>query len=199
MTIMEKSSSVPKDAPSNETRKRITFLTNSEYGQANVILAVVYELLLLQAYDIDVASFAPLKDRIRDINQLVPDNDLPARFHIVTGLSYLEAFTAKNVLIGFDRPGIRGAANTYKATLPAIATLWDEEEYMAGLESCIEILRSTSPDIIVVDPLMSQGLDACQSLSRNCVVLSPNTFQEICKKQQSLFTQLVRWPAYVFY
>lgn len=195
MTSTEKSSGVPKYAPSDGTRKRITFLTSSEHGQANVVLAVVYELLLLQKYDIDVASFAPLKDRIHDINQLVPNNDLPARFHTVTGLSFLEALTAKNVLIGSDRPGIRGAANTYRATLPAIATVWDEEDYMAGMESCIEILHSTSPDLVVIDPFMSQALDACKSLSRTCVILSPNTFQEICRKQQPFFTQLFRGPA----
>ncbi|KUJ12323.1 UDP-Glycosyltransferase/glycogen phosphorylase [Mollisia scopiformis] len=176
-------------------RKKITFFTSSEYGQANVILAVVYELLLLQAYEIDIASFAPLKNRIQDINALVSNNSSPARFHTVTGLSALEALTAKKEFIGPYRPGIRGASDTYRVTLPAIATTWDENDYMTGLESCINILRSISSDLIVVDPLMSQGLEACKALSRNYVVLSPNTFQEICKKQQPLFTQLCRWPA----
>lgn len=180
-----------------EKRKKITFLTSSEYGQANVILAVVYELLLLQTYEIDVASFSPLKKRIQDINKLIPNNAFPARFHTVTGTSALEALAQKNEFIGPFPPGIRGASKTYRITLPAIATAWDEKEYMIGYESCIGILRSTSPDLIVIDPLMSQGLEACKAIARDYVILSPNTFQEICKKQQPLYTQLCRWPAYV--
>jgi len=48
-----------KDAVTD--RKKIIFLTSSEYGQANVVLAVAYELLLRQEHDIHIASFAPLK------------------------------------------------------------------------------------------------------------------------------------------
>lgn len=197
MTTMTEPPSVAVSFASGGKPKKITFLTSSEYGQANVILAVVYELLLLQTYEIQVASFKPLEKRIQDINELVLNNAVPARFHIVTGRSALEALTQKNEFIGPFPPGIRGASKTYRITLPAIATTWDEQEYMMGYESCIDILRFTSPDLIVIDPLMSQGLEACKAVSRDCVVLSPNTFQEICKKQQPLFTQLCRWPAYV--
>lgn len=187
--------SMAKSHAGGGKRKKITFLTSSEYGQANVILAVVYELLLLQSYEIDVASFSPLEKRIQDVNELVPSNSFPARFHAITGTSALEALARKNEFVGPFRPGIRGASKTYQVTLPAIATTWDEKEYMMGYESCIDILRSTAPDLIVIDPLMSQGLEACKAISRDCIILSPNTFQEICKKQQPLFTQLCRWPA----
>lgn len=199
MKSTKESSNVSDRIRSGGKRKNIVFLTHSEYGQANVILAVVYELLLLQQYDVEVASFAPLKPRIKDINELVPNNAFPANFHTVTGLSLMEALRAKGEFIGPYPPGIKGASDTYRVTIPAIATTWDETEYMAGLESCIDILRSTSPDLIVVDPFMSQGLEACKALSRNYIVLSPNTFQEICKKQQPMFTQLCRWPACVSY
>lgn len=42
-------------------QQRILFFTSSEYGQANVILAVSYELLILQKYEVHIASFAPLQ------------------------------------------------------------------------------------------------------------------------------------------
>lgn len=195
MTSSGKGSSVTKDTLHHDTRKRITFFTNSEYGQANVILAVVYELLLLQSYDINVASYGALENRIQAINQQMPKNLSPARFYRIAGSSFQEAVTAKKILVGSDRPGIKGALKTYRVTLPAIAALWSEDEYVEGMQSCIEILRATSPDVIVVDPIMSQALDACKLLSRNCVILSPNTVQEICRKQQPISTQLLKWPA----
>jgi hypothetical protein len=51
-----------KDAVTD--REKIIFLTSSEYGQANVVLAVAYELLLRQEHDIHIASFAPLEGRV---------------------------------------------------------------------------------------------------------------------------------------
>jgi hypothetical protein len=81
-------------------RKKVIFLTSSEYGQANVILAVAYELLLLQRHEIHVASFAPLEGRIKKLNELVPGNNAPAAFHTVFGPSALEALVAKNEFIG---------------------------------------------------------------------------------------------------
>ena len=87
--------------------KKIIFLTDSEYGQANVILAAAYEILLLQQHEVHVASFAPLKDRINSLNELVPDNHVPAIFHTVFGPSALEALVAKNEFIGESRSGKR--------------------------------------------------------------------------------------------
>ena len=81
-------------------QKKIIFLTSSEYGQANVILAVAYEMLRLQQHEIHVSSFAPLKDRIKHLNELIPDNHVPATFHTVFGTSALEALTLKDEFIG---------------------------------------------------------------------------------------------------
>ncbi len=39
-------------------RKKIMLLTSSEFGQANAIIAVAYELLLRQEQDVHLASFA---------------------------------------------------------------------------------------------------------------------------------------------
>lgn len=177
--------------------KKVIFLTDSEYGQANVILAVAYEMLLLQQHEVHVASFAPLQARIKDLNELVPDNHVPATFHTVFGPSALEALVAKNEFIGPYRPGIRGALDTYRVTLPVLATAWDGPAYMKGYESCLEILRSVEPDLIIIEPLFSQGLEACKALSRDCVVLSPNTFQEMCGSEQPILSRLCRYPASV--
>ena len=184
------------DKASNEPPKKILFLTSSEYGQANVILAVAYELLLLEQYEIHIASFAPLAKRIPDLNRLAScSNGIPAVFHTVAGPSAMESLLAKDEYIGPFRPGIKGAVDTYRITLPAMATSWDGPEYMVGYESCLKIIREVDPDILVIDPLMSQGLEVCNVLSRNCIVLSPNTFKDILAKQQPVFHNLCRIPA----
>lgn len=75
-----------------------------------------------------------------------------------------------------------------------MATGWDIAQYMVGYQSCMEILRSVDADQIVIEPGLFQGLDACKTLSRKYVVLSPNTFQEILRYQQPKFNLLCRNP-----
>ncbi|KAI9744297.1 MAG: hypothetical protein M1818_002449 [Claussenomyces sp. TS43310] len=99
-------------------RKKIIFLTSSEYGQANVVLAVAYEMLLLQQHEIHVASFTPLKGRIKDLNESIPDNHVPAAFHTVFGPSALEALISKNESIG--ESGLGGDDRALTAAIRSI-------------------------------------------------------------------------------
>jgi len=176
-------------------RKKILFLTSSEYGQASVVLAVAYELLLRQTYDIHIASFAPLEGRVNDLNNLIPRNATPAVFHTIAGPSSSQVLEEKGLFLGPFSPGMNGALQTYRVTLPALATAWDISQYLLGYESCLKILQNVDPDLTVIEPLMDQGHEACNSLSGQCVILSPNTFQEILRKKQSMFTKLCRIPA----
>ena len=187
----------PEKTLKNESslRKKILFLTSSEFGQANVILAVAYELLLRQECDIHIASFAPLQKRIEDLNALIPTNATPATFHAIVGPSLSQCLEAKDEFIGPYPPGVRGALKTYRVTLPSMATTYNEAQYMAGYESCLEILRFVEPDLIVVEPMLDQGLDACKTLSRTYVVLSPNTFQELLRYKQPTRKILCKYPA----
>lgn len=182
--------------------KKVLFLTCSEYGQANVILAVAYELLLRGKYDVHIASFAPLESRIPMLNNLASFNSSgkasSASFHLVAGPSAQEALLARDEFIGPFPPGISGAIDCYKTTLPAMATTWEWPVYMSGYTSCLRILDCVNPDLVVCDPLMSQGLEACNTRSRDVVVLSPNTFREILSRQQPLLQMLFRYPAFVF-
>ncbi|KAH7410788.1 putative UDP-glucoronosyl and UDP-glucosyl transferase [Cadophora sp. MPI-SDFR-AT-0126] len=196
MDSTEKSSHVSEESGDEEMRKRkrILLFTSSEYGQANVILAVSYELLILEKYEVHIASFAPLQRRINELNELLPKHVIPAVFHCIAGPAALDALAAKDEFIGPFSPGVRGALNTYRSTLPAMADTWSEAEYMSGYRRCLEIVGLVEPNIIIVDPLMSQGLEACNTLSRKHVVLSPNTFLELLRKKQSLLSQFVTIP-----
>ncbi|KAH6713845.1 hypothetical protein BKA61DRAFT_51293 [Leptodontidium sp. MPI-SDFR-AT-0119] len=169
-------------------RRNILFFTSSEYGQANVILAVAYELLALQQYEVHIASFEPLRQRVDGLNKLFPQDGIAVIFHSIVGQAALNALVAKDEFIGPYSPGVRGALNTYRVTLPAMADTWTEAEYMSSYQSCLDIVSSVEPNIIIADPLMSQGLEACNTLSRKHVILSPNTFLELLRKKQSLFS-----------
>ncbi|KAG9233188.1 UDP-glucoronosyl and UDP-glucosyl transferase family protein [Amylocarpus encephaloides] len=176
--------------------KKVLFLTSSEYGQANVILAVAYELLLRRKYEVHIMSFELLKKRVKEISDLAAvEKQHAATFHTVPGLSYIQAIDRNTQSFGPYPPGVKGALKTYKITLPIMATAWDGPEYMTGYSACLETLRTMVPDIIVVDPFFDQGLQACKTASRDYVVLSPNTFQEILKKQQPFLHRLCTYPA----
>lgn len=195
MSKSEISSHDRPDSREEKKRKKILFYTTADYGQANVIIAVAYELLLLQQYDIHIASFEILRGRIEKLNDSVPENHVPITFHGISGPAALDEMIARNGFIGPFPPGVRGAVNTYRYTLPAMATAWTEQEYMRGYQRCLDITLSLDPDIIVVDPLMSHGLEACNTLLRTCVVLSPNTFQELLRKVQPIKSQFLTIPA----
>ncbi|KAE9380566.1 glycosyltransferase family 1 protein [Stipitochalara longipes BDJ] len=187
------SQGVLKDESSQ--RKKILLLTSSEYGQANVILAVAYELLQRQEYDVHIASFATLQRRVEDLKMLIPSNVTPATFHTIAGPSLSQCLEAQNEFMGPYPPGIRGALKTYRITLPAMATAYNEAQYMAGYKSCLDILKVAGADLIVIEPMLDQGLDACKTLSRSYVVLSPNTFQELLRYKQPKHNILCRNPA----
>lgn len=170
--------------------------TSSEYGQANVILAVAHELLLLCEYEVHIASFKAFRSRINELNHSIPKNIHPAIPHRVSGMPITETLVAKNQFIEPYSPSIKGALSTYKITMPALANTWEGPEYIAGFKTCLSILCSVNPNLVVAEPLMCQGLEACETLNYKCVVLSPNTFQDMFRRRQSLPTQLLRIPAF---
>jgi hypothetical protein len=179
-------------------QKKVLFLTASEYGEANIVLAVAYELLLRQKYEVHIGSFSPLKSRVEELNSLAaaaPCSE--AVFHTVAGPSMNEILAARDDFFGPYPPGIRSAVYSFNITVPVIATAWDGPQYMVGHDSCLEIIRSVKPDLFIVGSLMNQGQDACQTLQMKCVILSPNKFREILMKQQPVLCQFCRYPACV--
>jgi hypothetical protein len=150
MSSNKKNSLRPRSETSVQTTthtpKKILFYTSSEYGQANVILAVVHELLLLQKYEIHIVSFGSLKYRIKSLNKVAAIYESCfAVFHQVPGPSITDALEAKGEFLGPYPPGIKGALATYRTTFPAMATAWGESEYMAGYQACIGFLESINP------------------------------------------------------
>lgn len=150
--------------------KPILFFTNSELGQASVVLAAAAELHNVDSsLDIHIASFPSL-------SKAIPPG---LNFHTIPGHSMKEVLATQ----GFDflprhAPGMNGAIQSYREALPLVLAPWDADQYMPIYLYCCELIQAIDPGVVVLDPLFGPGADACQVLRKQQIVLSPSTFKD---------------------
>lgn len=182
-----------------EKRGSILFVTNSELGQASVMLAVAHEFLIRSEHDVHIASFPALQTHVDELNdtadRLMSGCSTKATFHTLSGRSMKEAAPPGTEFLDLHPPGVSGALFAYDNVLPATFAPWRGAEYMIGYSSTVEIINAVDPDLVVVDPLFSQGVDACNSLDKKCIILSPNTFKELVLDRQPNGGALWKFPA----
>ncbi|KAI4847252.1 UDP-glucoronosyl and UDP-glucosyl transferase family protein [Aureobasidium sp. EXF-8845] len=159
-----------------EKRRSILFVTNSELGQASVILAVAHELLLRPGYKVHIASFPALQTEVEELNattaRLSNGACSTARFHCLAGKSMKEVAPPGTEFLDLHAPGMAGALFAYDSVLPATFAPWHGTEYMIGYGSTTEIIDETSPELVIIDPLFSQGVDALVELCGNFLQLN---------------------------
>ncbi len=179
-------------------RRNILLLTNSEYGQANVMLAVVHELLLQREFDIHIASYPTLGRRINDLHASLTSKEISSlTFHALPGQALIDAFASRGDEFGTPHhPGIQGTIKSYNEIQNVVAP-WDGPEYIEGYNRCLELFETLQPAMVVVDPLYSQGLDACWRTARKHIVLSPTSLKEVAINVQPRLAFLWKYPAYV--
>ena len=155
--------------------KRVLFLTNSEYGQAQTQLSVAYELLSHPDIEVHVASFEELGPRIPALNQLfhsqisrstagLSQRDKQIHFHLIDHPSLAKVLLSKNATtISYmsHPPGFWGALTSYPKSVIFLLG-WEPEEYVAIARRCEDLIGEIGPDAVVVDSLFSQGTDACR-------------------------------------
>ena len=177
-------------------QKRVLLLTNSEYGQANVILAVAQELHSESNFQIHVASFSALQSRVDHLRKPKkgPGDVSSITFHTVDGPSGLEAFRRRfGVSYMAHPPGVKGAVRSYNR-LSEVFVAWDGPDYIQGFESCMEVVDSINPDAIVIDPLFRQGIDACRRLGRKYTILTPGSVKDLIAPIQPRFAGYWKFP-----
>jgi hypothetical protein len=168
---------------------KILLFTNCEYGQANVVLAVAYELALRPNVVIHICSFPLLEKRVSWLQESLRTAGGSASsiiFHAISGLSMEEG--AQNLMSLDDLPhppGIQGAILSYER-VEKIVVPWSGPEYIESYRSCIGIIKIVDPNAIVVENSISQAIDACTSLSRKFIVITPNSVREIAQQQPRL-------------
>lgn len=187
--------------------RKILLMTNSEYGQSNVVLAVAYELILNNV-EVHIASFeAPaiaeevsdmvdygelrssIRSRVDNLNAGVygpiPPGSIKAIFHPIDSPGMVE----KLAQVAPDQEAMRhsvgfiGAWKIY-SKVPSILSSYTSDEYLQGVRSCVEIIERVNPDGIVVEKLCAQGFDACALLGKKTISITPNSFRDTLAQAQ---------------
>jgi hypothetical protein len=178
--------------------KRILFLTNSEYGQANVVLAVVHSLIHLST-DIEchIASFEALNKPIKAASEhaiqsaAVPGAARSLIFHELSATSYsrLPIVEETNDL----RPGLFNSARAIMA-IPEIMLPWEPKQFGDVCNEITRVLAKVTPDLTIVDPLFAPALSVCNHLGVKWIVLAPNTIKDFAVPVQPGLSPLWKYP-----
>ncbi|QSZ37360.1 hypothetical protein DSL72_009458 [Monilinia vaccinii-corymbosi] len=180
--------------------KTVVFLTNSEHGQANVMLATSHALLV-EHHDLDihVVSFGKLRGDVETISKFAAQNSGSRKaitFHELTKAQpYSKALNDVGFTIdtGISPPGIRGFGGLCQAVEMCMMP-WTGPEHLDIYREISEILEEVDPVIIAVDPLFGPGMDAARASGRNHVVLSPNSLKDNFMALQPKGAALWKYP-----
>jgi hypothetical protein len=178
---------------------QILFLTNSEFGQANVLLAVAQELLLRGNCDVHFASFSPLAKRVEELRDggfgSYPTDTSSVTFHLLSGPSMHEARMQKwGILSIIHAPGTKGAAATYEKCA-LLASTRNGSEYLKNIHDIEKVVKAVTADVIVIDEYFFAGMDVCIKLSKKYLIMGPSTFREHASDLESLWVKMSRYPA----
>lgn len=178
--------------------QKILFLTNSEYGQANVVLAVAHSLIHLSA-DIEyhIASFKALEKPIIAASDYAvqtaafPSTARPLIFHELCAPPYsrLPIVNETNDLT----PGLFNSARAVLA-VDSIMLPWEPEQFGKVCKEIMRVLSQVNPDLSVIDPLFAPGLSVCNQLGTKWIVLAPNTIKDFAVPVQPGLAALWKYP-----
>ncbi|KAF3760397.1 family 1 glycosyltransferase [Cryphonectria parasitica EP155] len=183
-----------------EKRRSLLFFTNSEWGQANVILATIHEFLILDEFDIHLASYSALEPRLHDLLEThAASYPRPLRpsitFHTIPGLSVAQLCHRDGVANSLPhKPGLKGGVASY-ARLEDFFFRHTVDEYMEQQRYSKQVITQTQPVLILAEQGFSPGLDACMELNQPFTVLSPNSFKDFEQRFQPLLRILWKYPA----
>nr|A0A411KZY6.1 RecName: Full=Glycosyltransferase buaB; AltName: Full=Burnettramic acids biosynthesis cluster protein B [Aspergillus burnettii]QBE85641.1 BuaB [Aspergillus burnettii] len=164
----------------------VLFLTNSEFGQSSVVLAVAQELVRQSACEVHVASFSALKQQVEALN---------VAFHALPGRSMKEALCDSGLpFLPKHAPGTRGAVESYRKGLQHVVAPWEPAGYEPIYRACLDLLDKLNPDLVAVDPLFGPGQDACNVRQCRYLVLSPASFKDHLVQVQPHLRVLWKYP-----
>lgn len=170
----------------------IVFLTNSELGQCNVALAVAEEFLRRGDFRVHMASFRALAPMVEELNERAGAAQ-PAEFHEIWGPSMTDLASRSSIGLLYHRPGLKGAVEGFTKVRTAMSN-WRSSEYAKAYRTCIEILEKIRPAVVVVDPILHVGLDACETTRMRRVVLWPVPMKDVVILHQPKAGILWKYP-----
>lgn len=188
---------------------RILILTNKERGEANIFLATARALLLKDpTLDLHFSTFSGLEDAVVSVSKNVQlDNPSTKQitFHAIRGPSMAEGILSFVKSAGITRksglPESFTQSLNFHTTQRAIQDAvpiflpYSASELSDVVLSILEIVQRVSPDLVVVDSLMTAALTALYHLKVPFTCLSPNSIKEFAVKDQPHAAALWKFPA----
>ncbi|KAJ5909590.1 hypothetical protein N7504_004233 [Penicillium tannophilum] len=172
--------------------RNILFFTNSELGQANVTLAVVEEFLQRNEFFVHIASFSQLAPLVTELNKMIPCPE-SARLHEIQGPCMEDLAIRTNVGLIHHKPGIAGTVDGFQK-VRTIMSSWTSSEYGRAYRSCVDILNELNPAVVVVDPILHVGLNACRSVGSRIAILWPVPLKDVVILNQPNAEFLWKYP-----
>lgn len=174
------------------------FLTNSEHGLRNAILATVHSLLVSHPHvEVHVAGFANLEPRIDEIVSFASRHNPAAHvtFHVLPGESYGDLiFTGNRTITALIHPpGFRGAWE-FGRTVSMFFMPWSGPDYLAIHQRVGEVMEEIDPAIVAVDPALFPAVQASKTSGRKYLILSTNSVRENAPHEQGA-AMLWKFPA----
>lgn len=129
-------------------KQSVLFFTNSELGQASVILSVAYEIAIQSDWDVTIASFTSLQSQVDALNRTF---ETTMKWYAIPGKSMKDCLAANGLdFLPIHAPGVKGAVKAYRECLPYVIAPWTPEEYESVLRSCKKLIQKLNPDLVVI-------------------------------------------------
>jgi hypothetical protein len=93
----------------------------------------------------------------------------------------------------YHKPGIKGATEGFLKVSNAMSN-WKPTEYARAYRSCLDILEKVSPAVVVIDPILHLGLDACENTTARKVILWPVPIKDVVVLDQPKAGVLWKYP-----
>ena len=173
----------PKPSQWPGRNNTVLFVSNSERGFANVLLATSHAMLVEHS-DIEVhyASFKNLAKEVSTISRFAMSQNANVQsitFHTLKGPTFSGAIDS----LGFDMdqgingPGISGLTK-FLSNIQDVLMPWSGSAYLGLYREVLAILDEVDPHVVAVDPLFGPGLDATRAQGRNYAIVSPNALKD---------------------
>jgi hypothetical protein len=182
--------------------KKVLLAVNSEYGQANVFLAVGHAL---QAIDPQVQiHFVSFKEISKDVSSASEysvkstPGAQPWKFHLLDGPAYMRAIEAHerdNRLVDtLDKRPSFSSILEMSSKFMTLLMPWDGPEFVQVYNSFVRIVDEVKPDQIVLDSLFAPGTTACEHLKLDNIIFSPNTLKDFSAALQPRGAMFWKFP-----
>lgn len=179
----------------------ILFLSNDDFGLANVLVATTYSLLTEHKdLDIHYGTHSKFKRHIENINKFVEPKALskPIKIHIFEGINWKTAVDKAIIKLGHygHKTGIWGLRD-FTRLMTTVMQPVEMDDYLITYRQCIDLIKHLDPAVVVVDPLFAPGIDAIRTCNRREVMLAPGALQDTMGQLQPRGEVLWKYPAYV--